>query len=165
VSVAQEKTDVAFDEMIRDLLLAMVSAQNEANESFIAGIEELSGTDVSISYKRIIDGKTESREITGNVLAFGVLPALLQIQGGTIEIRTAISIQRNVTSTRSVRSKAGYRFYPESVDAKYQNTYSYKAESASVIRITVAPTPPPQPLMEAIRTVTAAAPPVDKAKA
>lgn len=162
MSADQEKPTATFDEMVRDVLLAMISAQNEANKSFIAGVEEMAGTNVTISYKRTTDGKKEDREITGNVLGFGILPTLLQIQNGTIEIRTAVSIAKNTTSTQTVKAKAGYLFYSESVDAKYQNTYSYKAESSSLIRITVAPVPPSQSLMETIKAVMTV--PVDKAK-
>ncbi|MEM3737576.1 MAG: hypothetical protein QXJ75_05795 [Candidatus Bathyarchaeia archaeon] len=162
MSVAQEVANAPFDEMIRDLLLAMVSAQNEANKSFIAGVEELSGTEVVISYKKTTDSTTENREISGNALAFGILPTLLQIQNGLIEIKMAVTITRNITTTVGVKAKARFLFYSASVDAKYQNTYSYKAEASSLIRITVAPAPPPQPLMEAIKKVAESAPPVDK---
>jgi hypothetical protein len=156
MSLAEE--GISFDEMIRDLLLAMVSSQNEANKNFIAGIEELAGTDISINYVKNLDGnKKENREIKGNALAFGVLPTLLSIQSGVIEIRTAISINKNTTSTskaaNNVKARANYLFKASTVDAKYQNTYSYKAESSSIIRITVVPTPPSQVFMEAIRAV------------
>jgi hypothetical protein len=161
---------MTFDELVRDLLLAMVSSQNEANKNFIAGIDDLAATNITLNYKKNLDkGKTEDRQISGNALAFGITPALLQIQSGIIEIKTALTVTKNTTSTTSassknVRAKAGYLFKPTSVDAKYQNTYSYKAESASIIRITVVPTPPPQPLMDAIKALTEAAPAVDKAQ-
>jgi hypothetical protein len=155
MSLAEE--GISFDEMIRDLLLAMVSSQNEANKNFIVGIEELAGTDISINYTKNLDGnKKENREIKGNALAFGVLPTLLSIQSGVIEIRTAISINKNTSSSstnKDVKSRAAYLFKASTVDAKYQNTYSYKAESSSIIRITVVPTPPSQAFMEAIRAV------------
>ena len=154
MSITQE--NITFDEMIRDLLLAMVSSQNEANKNFIAGIEELAGTDITIGYTKNLDGnKKENREIKGNALSFGVLPTLLSIQSGVIEIRTAMSVAKNSSSsgTTNVKSRAGFIFKTETVDAKYQNTYSYKAESSSIIRITVVPTPPSQALMEAIRQV------------
>ncbi|MCW4017146.1 MAG: hypothetical protein NWF00_00445 [Candidatus Bathyarchaeota archaeon] len=158
MSITQES--ITFDEMIRDLLLAMVSSQNEANKNFIAGIEDLAGTDISINYTKHLDGdKKENREIKGNALAFGVLPTLLSIQSGVIEIRTAMSVSKNSTSSgtkstdKNVKTRAGYLFKADTVDAKYQNTYSYKAESSSIIRITVVPTPPSQALMEAIRVV------------
>jgi hypothetical protein len=156
MSIAQE--GITLDEMVRDLLLAMVSSQNEANKNFIAGIEELAGTEITISYTKNVDGKKENREIKGNALAFGVTPTMLTIQSGIIEIRTAISVTKNSssswTSGKNVKARAGYLFKTDTVDAKYQNMYSYKAESSSLVRITVVPTPPSQALMEAIEAIT-----------
>ncbi len=168
MSITQE--NITFDEMIRDLLLAMVSSQNEANKNFIAGIEELASTDITISYTKNLNGKKENREIKGNALAFGVLPTLLTIQSGIIEIRTAMSVTKNSTSSgtgstgKNVKARAGYLFKTDTVDAKYQNTYSYKAESSSIIRITVVPTPPSQALMEAIKAVNESSKVTDNAK-
>ncbi len=166
--MALNQESITFDEMIRDLLLAMVSSQNEANKSFIAGIEELTGTDITISYTKNVDGKKENREIKGNALAFGITPALLTIQSSIIEIRTAMSVTKNTsasgTSSKNVKARAGYLFKTDTVDAKYQNTYSYKAESSSLIRITVVPTPPSPALIEAINAVTRGTPLTDSAK-
>ena len=168
MSLTQESLNITLDEMIRDLLLAMVSSQNEANKSFIAGIDDLAGTDVVISYKKNVGDKTENREIRGNALAFGIVPVLLQIQSGIIEIKTALTIMKNTAksnpASKSVKSRTGYLFKSEPVDAKYQNTYSFKAEASSTVRITVVPTPPPQPLIEAIRELTEAAPPINNVK-
>jgi hypothetical protein len=159
--------NVGLGDMIRDLLLAMVSSQNEANKSFIAGIEELAGTDVTIGYTKNVDGKKENREIKGNALSFGVLPTLLSIQSSTIEIRTALSIANNPSSSaksKNVQDRSNYLFKTRAVDAKYQNIYSYKTETSSVIRITVVPTPPNQELLEAIKAATKATPITDNPK-
>ena len=159
--------NVSLGEMIRDLLLAMVSSQNEANKSFIAGIEELAGTDVTIGYTKNVDGKKENREIKGNALAFGMLPTLLSIQSSTIEIRTALSIANNPLASaksKNVQDRSNYLFKTNTVDAKYQNTYSYKTETSSVIRITVVPTPPNQEFLEAIKAATKATPITDNPK-
>ncbi len=157
---------IGFDEMVRDLLLALVSSQNEANKNFIAGIEELAGTDITIGYtKKNVEGKSENREIKGNALAFGVTPTLLSIQNAVIEIRTAVSVSKNTSSStdKSVKARAAYAFKADTVDAKYQNTYSYKSETSSVIRITVVPVPPSQALMDAIKAVAQGIPLSDKA--
>ncbi len=164
MSTAENAT---LGDMVRDLLLAMVSSQNEANKSFIAGIEELAGTDVTIGYTKNVDGKKENREIKGNALAFGVLPTLLSIQSSTIEIRTALSVATNPSvsaKSQNVRDRSNYLFKANTVDAKYQNAYSYKAETSSVIRITVVPTPPSQELLDAIKAVTKTTPVTDNQK-
>lgn len=166
LSIGTELASVPFDQMIRNLLLAMVDAQNDANTSFIKGVQDLVETPVNLSYTKAGDSCTKTT-ISGNALAFGVLPTLLSIQSSTIEIRTALSVTKNTATSgtgKNVRERAGYLFKTNSVDAKYQNTYSYKAESSSVIRITVVPTPPTQALMEAIKSVTKSTPIADNPK-
>jgi hypothetical protein len=161
---------ISFDELIRDLLLALVSSQTQANKDFITSLDDLAATNIAIGYKKNTGDKTEKREITGNALAFGITPVLLQIQSGVIEIKTALSVTKNTTSpsngsgTSNVKGRAGFLFKAESVDAKYQNTYSYKAEFSSTIRITVVPTPAPQSLLDAIKALTEASPAIDSVK-
>lgn len=162
-AIAQELASAPFDEMIKNLLLAMVAAQNEANTSFIEGIKELAGEIVEIRYKRKTEaGGEEERIISGNALAFGILPTMLQIQSGVIEVKMAITMERRTDFQVGVKAKAKFWFASVSVDAKYSNTYSYKAEASSYIRIQVAPAPPPQPLMKAIETIARENPPQDK---
>jgi hypothetical protein len=167
MSIAEENANVTIDVMIRDLLLAMVSSQNEANKAFVAAINELAGTDLVISYKKNVGEKIENREIKGSALAFGIVPTLLNIQSGVIELKTAISLTKNTAVSKSagstrVRDKAGYLFRAQSIDAKYQNTYTYKAEASSIIKITVVPIPPSDSLMETIKTITETSPVSDK---
>jgi hypothetical protein len=149
--------NASLGDMIRDLLLAMVSSQNEANKVFIADIEELAATDLTIGYTKSVDGKKEKREIKGNALAFGVLPTLLSIQSSTIEVRTALTLTNNPSAalkSENVRDRSSYICNTRTVDAKYQNVYSYKPETSSIIRLTIVPTPPSQELLEALKAAT-----------
>ena len=155
LSIGQELASVPFDEMVKNLLLAMVAAQNEANTSFIDGVAELAETEVEIKYKTSSGDKT----ITGNAIAFGILPTLLQIQQGLIEIKMAITMERRREAQVGVKAKMGFAIFSASVDAKYSSTYSYKVEASSYIRIQVAPAPPPAPLMKAIDKIAQDTPP------
>jgi hypothetical protein len=147
--IGQELASVPFDEMIRNLLLAMVDAQNQANSSFIAGIQELADTEVEIKYKK--DGSDKT--VTGNAIALGILPTMLQIQQGVIEIKMAITMEQKREVQVGIKAKAKWAFFSVSVDAKYSSSYSYKVEASSFIRIQVAPAPPPQPLMTVIQKI------------
>jgi len=158
MSVAQELASAPFDEMIKNLLLAMVVAQNEANASFIEGIKELADTEVEIKYKKKTDGE-EEKTISGNAIAFGILPTMLQIQSGLIEIKMAITLEIRREAQVGIKAKAKFWVVSTSVDAKYSQTYSYKAEASSYLRIQVAPAPPPAPLMKAIDKIAADSPP------
>jgi hypothetical protein len=147
----------SLSDMIRDLLLTLTASQNEANSNFIASIQELANTNVTIGYTKDTEGKKEAREIKGNALSFGVLPTLMNIQSSTIEIRTTLSPTKNLSSDRTAKTlsdRASYRFKTTTVDAKYQNTYSYKPESSSLIKITIVPTPPSQELIDAVKALT-----------
>ncbi|MGD6807715.1 MAG: hypothetical protein ACQCN4_12250 [Candidatus Bathyarchaeia archaeon] len=158
--------NASLGDLVRDLLLAMVYSQNEANSAFIAGIEELAATDVTIGYtRRGADGKDEKREIKGNALSFGVLPTLLNIQSSTIEVRTAISPSKNPqTDTKNPSGRSSYLFKTNLVDAKYQNAYSYKPETAGIVKITIVPTPPTEEMLDAIKAAASRAQITDKTK-
>ncbi|MCW4005680.1 MAG: DUF2589 domain-containing protein [Candidatus Bathyarchaeota archaeon] len=150
LSIGTELASVPFDQMIRNLLLAMVSAQNEANSSFIAGVQDLAEAEVSIKYNKTSDNSNQEQTISGNALAFGILPTLLQIQNGTIQIKMVITMQKTTEASVHVKAKGGWAFFSASVDAKYSSKYSYSVTASSFIEIKVAPAPPPEPLMRVI---------------
>lgn len=147
--------NATLSDIIRDLLLAMVSSQNEANKAFIEGIEELADTDITISYTKNVQGKKEKQEIKANALSLGLLPTWLNIQSSTVEIRTAISTANNPSSggltSKNLRDRSNTLFKINPVDAKYQNAYSYRPETSSVIKLTIVPLPPDQ-LLEAAKS-------------
>jgi hypothetical protein len=155
LSIGTELASVPFDQMIRNLLLAMVAAQNDANASFIAGVEDLAATPVEINYKKTTGSTEESKKISGNALAFGILPTLLQIQSGVIQIKMVITMQKTTEASVQVKAKGGWAFFSASVDAKYSSKYSYSVEASSFIEIKVGPAPPPEPLMKAIALIVA----------
>jgi hypothetical protein len=150
LSIGTELASVPFDQMVRNLLLAMVAAQNDANSSFIAGVQDLVETPVELKYKKTSDNSNTEKSISGNALAFGILPTLLQIQSGTIQIKMVITMQRTSEVSVNVKAKGGWAFFSASVDAKYASKYSYSVEASSFIEIKVAPAPAPEPLMKAI---------------
>ncbi len=161
-----EAENATLGDVIRDLLLAMVSSQNEANNAFIAGIEELAATDVTLSYTKTSNGKSEKREIRGSALSFGVMPSLLNIQSSTVEIKTALAVTKNQTAknAQNIRSRSDYLFKTNIVDAKYQNSYNYKPETAATIRLTIVPVPPSQEMLDAVKAAASRTQITDKPK-
>jgi len=142
----------------------MVYSQNEANSAFIASIEELAATDVTLNYTKNNEGKDEKRELKGNALSFGVLPTLLSIQSSTVEIRTALSAAKSQQTKTTDQNRNSYLFKTDLVDAKYQNAYNYKPETSSIIKLTIVPTPPSAEMLEAIKAAAAKKPVTDKPK-
>ena len=81
----------------------------------------------------------------------------MNIQSSTIEIRASLSPTKSPATdkiTKTFADRASYRFRASTVDAKYQNTYSYKPESSSIIKLTIVPTPPSQELIDAVKALT-----------
>ena len=140
--------------MIRNLLLAMVEAQNDANTSFIKGVQDLVETPVNLSYTKAGDSSSTKTTISGNALAFGILPTLLQVQSGTIQIKMVITMQKSTEAEVKMSAKGGWAFFSATVDAKYSSKYSYSVEASSFIEIKVGPAPPPPALMKAIEKIT-----------
>jgi hypothetical protein len=154
LSIGTELANVPFDQMVRNLLLSMVQAQNEANTSFINGVQDLVDTPINLSYTKAGDTSTTKTTISGNALAFGILPTLLQIQSGTIQIKMVITMQKTREAEVKMHAKGGWAFFSATVDAKYSSKYSYSVEASSYLEIKVAPAPPPAPLMKAIEKIT-----------
>jgi hypothetical protein len=154
LSIGTELANVPFDQMIRNLLLAMVEAQNDANTSFIQGVQDLVETPVNLTYTKAGDSSSTKTTISGNALAFGILPTLLQVQSGTIQIKMVITMQKSHEAEVKMSAKGGWAFFSATVDAKYSAKYSYSVEASSFIEIKVAPAPPPTPLMKAIEKIT-----------
>ncbi len=165
LSIGTELASVPFDQMVRNLLLAMVAAQNDANSSFIAGVQDLVETPIELKYKKTSDNSNTEKSISGNALAFGILPTLLQIQSGTIQIKMVITMQKTTEASVNVKAKGGWAFFSASVDAKYSSKYSYNVEASSFLEIKVAPAPPPTPLMKAIDLIVQDTTPAPAAEA
>ena len=64
LSIGTELASVPFDQMIRNLLLAMVEAQNDANTSFIKGVQDLVETPVNLSYTKAGDSSSTKTTIS-----------------------------------------------------------------------------------------------------
>lgn len=161
--LGQELATVPFDQMIKNLLLAMVAGQNSANQAFISGVQDLAGTQVTISYTPSGGGGTA--QVTGNALAFGILPVLLEISNAVITIKMDMTLATTSQVSLQIQSKADFWLFSASVNAKYQNSYSFSADASSSIEIHVSPSPPPKPLMDVINAIIAANPIPNPSKA
>jgi len=150
--VGQDLANVPFDKFIKNILLAMVEGQNAANSAFISGVEDLASKDnkVTIAWT---DSSGTDQSITAPPIAYGLIPTLLQIQSGIIEIKMAITMKETTKETVGIKAHVGFALWGASVDAKYSNTYSYDVKGSSFVHIQVAPAPPPAPLMTIVQAI------------
>jgi hypothetical protein len=148
--------NASLAELVKEVLVSMVEAQTQANKAYVESIKELADTEVAISYKRKVDGKEVDQVIKGTALSFGLIPSMFVIKGGVIELKTALTVTENAGSKSGLaasdtKSRSPYLFKAQSIDAKYQNTYAYKADASSVIKITIAPIPPSEVIADISR--------------
>ena len=101
-----------------------------------------------------------------NMLQAGLLPTFYQFTEASIEVKLSITMredrsgQTNAHQGQSEYSSVGgwwgfgsSRAYASTVDYKTQNTYSYQATGASVLRAILRPVPPPARLAPAVTTI------------
>lgn len=97
--------------------------------------------------------------ITLSLLQAGLLPTFYQFTEAIIEVKLSISMKRTSTTETTGAGRLGARVggysalaFGSPVNYRTQNTFSYTAEGASVMRVTLRPVPPPPRLIP--RTVT-----------
>ena len=103
---------------------------------------------------------------TINMLQAGLLPTFYQFTEASIEVKLSITMREDragQTSAHQGENEYSYaggwwgfgssRAYASSVDYKTQNTYSYEATGASVLRALLRPVPPPARLAPAVTTI------------
>ena len=125
----------------------------------------VNGQDVTITGARI---EAQSAEpIAMSMFQAGLSPTFYQFTEASVEVRMSITMRRESSGTssgRSSESQSGFlglgflglghsRAYASSVDYRTQNSYSYTAQGASLLRATLKPVPPPSRLQPAITTV------------
>lgn len=100
--------------------------------------------------------------VTMSLLQAGLQPTFYQFTEATLEVKLSISVKRTEESESETQPNSspsnvrvgGFktRAFASSVNYRTSNTFSYKAEGASVIRATLRPVPPPPRVTP--RTVT-----------
>jgi hypothetical protein len=97
--------------------------------------------------------------ITLSLLQAGLLPTFYQFTEAHIEVKLSISITRDGQNGGGAGGAGGrlaarpVRAFASPVNYRTSNTYSYKAEGASVMRATLRPVPLPPRLVPSTRTV------------
>lgn len=153
-TVGSDLANVPFDEFIKNLLLAMVSGQNAANQSFLNGLNDLLNPDNQMTITWT-DSSGKTQNITASPVAFGIMPVLLGIQNAEVQIKMAISMVQKTDFSVAVQAKAKFAFLTASVNAQYSNSYSYSVDASSYIDMHIAPVPPPASLMTVINAIAA----------
>ncbi len=176
-NVGQELLNTPFPEMVLRLALAVAEGQTKLDVNSAEVASFMSETliklpTVKTPYVPAVKGDPEatppvpSVEATPAVLgpdidmpliALGFFPGFYQFTEAIIEVKMAITMATSTEAQIGVTAKAGFGCFSASVNASYSSKYSYNVEGSSLLRIKMAPAPPPailQDYMEAfIKTV------------
>lgn len=167
-SIGPEIASLPLGEMIYSIARAIADGQFQLDRSSIQAAEYLSGQLVYFGYSYDEDGQRQAHRLS--MMELGFVPTFYQFVDTLIEIKIAIQLQKQGTSTlaQTVSSTTDGEdnpltstWRPENnvrtvvntapVDARYASSYSYSAELASRLSTKLVPVPPPAILEERIR--------------
>jgi hypothetical protein len=154
-------------ETMKELVATEVEVVTEVTEVIESDVKEVvaDGETIEVSGATVNASgiAPETRRI--NMLQAGLLPTFYQFTEATIEVKLSISMredragQTSAHQGQSEYASGGWwgfgssRAYASSVDYKTQNTYSYQATGASLLRALLRPVPPPARLAPAVTTI------------
>jgi len=148
VNVGQELLNVPFPEMVVKLALAIAEGQTALDRNSAEVAKFLSET--TIDLPKI--GK-EDEVNTFSLISLGFFPGFYQFQEAIIEVKMAITMATTSQASVSASAKGGWGPFSASVNASYSRKYEYKVEGSSLLRVKLAPTPPPAILQEYMEAV------------
>lgn len=82
------------------------------------------------------------------LIALGFFPGFYQFTEAIIEVKMAITMTKSSAFGLSASAKAGIGCFAASVNASYSSKYEYKVEGSSLLRVKLAPAPPPTILQD-----------------
>ena len=117
--------NVPFPKMVADLCFAIAHGQREMDKASVETLTELLATNVNITIPS--NSARAGGTYTGSVLGLGILPTFYQVSHGVIEVKMAITMTKGSSAEVAAGVKVGWGVFGASVNAKYQNTYSYRS--------------------------------------
>lgn len=174
--IGRDLLDVPFDEMVASLALAVAQGQSALDRNSVATLRELAATTVELiteitevvdPVQRNVRVGADTITVTGaeitttgvrtgrmSMVQAGFLPTFYQFTEVELEVQLAISMrEESATDTQSPDNARAWKAYASSVDFRTQNTYSYSAQGASVLRAKMRPVPPPSRVEPSVTTI------------
>ncbi len=183
MAIGQELLNVPMGDMIRQMAFAIADAQIQLDESSLRVAELMSGKRVvrdangdvvmtgTPAAPQTVDTRVQFAGENLSMMELGFTPTFYQFIDTIIEVKIAIKISREVTSSRAWKGESktstlrfgssgiSYSVTTTPVDASYTAKYNYTAEGSSLLRTKLVPVPPPPILEERIRRLL---PPVEE---
>lgn len=147
-NVGQELLNVPFAEMVQKLALGIAEGQTKLDQNSAEVAKLLSSTIIQLPQ---IDDPSKAEDFS--LMALGFFPGFYQFTEAIIEVKMAISFQQSRETNASVSAKGGWGPVSASVNASYSSKYSYSVEGSSLLRVKMAPAPPPAVLLSYMEAV------------
>jgi len=147
-SVGQELLNVPFAEMVTKLGLGIANAQTELDTNSAKVAKFMADTKIPLP-----SIKDCTKTVEFPLISLGFFPGFYQFTESIIEVKMAITMATSTEKSVSASAKAGWGPFSASVNASYSSKYDYKVEGSSLLRVKLAPVPPPailQDYMEAL---------------
>jgi len=158
-SVGHELLNVPFDDMVTELATAIAKSQLKLDLSSITIAKIMGDVEKAPVYLpniqldgsgNLLSDDDEESNIKTSMIGAGFQPKFYQFTDTIIEVKMAISMQRETEFEKSWEGKEtrvswggrGLRIYSAPINATYSNSYSYHVEGSSLIRTKIAPVPP-----------------------
>ncbi len=147
-NIGQELLNVPFAEMVAKLALAVAEGQMVLDRNSTQVAKFMAKETV-----RLPSIQDSEKTVEFPLIALGFFPGYFQFQEAIIEVKMAITMATTSESQVGASAKAGWGPFSASVNASYSQKYEYKAEGSSLLRVKLAPVPPPALLQEYIETL------------
>ncbi len=142
-SVGQELLNVPFAEMVTKLGIGIANAQTELDTNSAKVAKFMADTKIPLP-----SIKDNTKTVEFPLISLGFFPGFYQFTESVIEVKMAITMATTTEKSVSASAKAGWGPFSASVNASYSSKYDYKVEGSSLLRVRLAPVPPPAILQE-----------------
>jgi len=145
VSVGQELLNVPLPEMVTKLALGIAESQTKLDKNSTEVAKFMCSDEAKVKLPPI---KSGDPDVELPIIALGFFPGFYQFTEALIEVKMAITMSQSSEFGLSVSAKGGIGCFSASVNASYSSKYSYSVEGSSLLRVKLAPVPPPQILQD-----------------
>jgi hypothetical protein len=149
-NVGQELLNVPLPEMVTKLALGIAESQTKLDLNSTEVAKFMSTTTVALPD---IADTTKTKDFA--LISLGFFPGFYQFTEASIEVKMAITMTTSSDVSIGVTAKAGFGCFSASVNASYSSKYSYSVDGSSVLRVKLAPVPPPQILTDYMEALIA----------
>lgn len=138
MSVGQELLNTPFAEMTEKLAFAIAESQTKLDMNSTKVAKFMAEQEIELP--QIGDNSKTNKYA---LLALGIYPTFYQFQEAIIEVKMSITMAKSREFGLDVGAKAGIGPFSASVNASYKSKYNYSQEGSSLLRVKLAPAPPP----------------------